>query len=158
MTSEFLRQRWSPAPDTMEAEIRRSLSGICKYDCFDHALQPEFHSCDYAKKSVTIRYHIFPWMRNVLGIPHGGIYAAMCDDSMGINASYWAGTPNTPTISMQQNFLHAADEGDTLLFQSVADSVGRSLIHVSVQCWAEKDPSRILMTATGVYYNPGTKQ
>ncbi|MDD3165751.1 MAG: PaaI family thioesterase [Oscillospiraceae bacterium] len=140
----------------MEDDVKNIVAFVHACESFDRQLNPEYVSCDFDRKEITVRYRIAPWMINVIGTVHGGIYASFLDDVMGMNASYWAGAPGTPTISMNINYLRPAKPGDSLLLQSHLASIGHHMIHVTASCCRETEPNRVLMTASGVYHNPAS--
>ena len=49
-------------------------------------LEPEYISCDPAKKQTRIRYKRFKWEENGRGEVHGGVISAMMDTAMGVTA------------------------------------------------------------------------
>jgi uncharacterized protein (TIGR00369 family) len=115
-------------------------------------LAPEFISCDYARKETVVRYPVRKWMRNPGGVMHGGAIAAAMDTSMGAQTFYWAEERVTPTINMLSNFQRPVPLGSWLYVRAHVTCVGRTMIYASAEAWVEEDPSRILVTATGVYH------
>ena len=74
----------------MEKEIRESMERLYPKDP-EHLyskMQVEFYSCNYEKKSVTLRFPIQRWELNHMATMHGGMTAAAIDTTCGVIVRY----------------------------------------------------------------------
>ena len=147
-------------PNSTQAAMERSIRGFV--DRLNNEapgsmcamLAPEYVSCDPETKQAVIAYPIREWMRNPGGVMHGGAIAAAMDTTMGILVYYYDGEKMPPTINMQSNFQRPVPLGATLYVRAHMTAVGRTMCFASAEAWVDNDPSRLLVTATGVYHVP----
>lgn len=148
----------TPSRETFQAGLEQKLADLRTEGTFDSFMNPQLESCDYDNKELTLRFEIKPWMRNVLGIVHGGLYAAMADCTMGSLSCFWTNSAITPSVSLQINFLRPAKEGDVLLFRGKIVLAGRTMVHATVTAWREGVPEKPLLSGSGVFFNPHSKE
>ena len=143
----------------LQAEMEASISkfvedlnnpdpgGVC------HMLAPEFVTCDYKARRVTVRFPVREWMRNPGGVMHGGAVASALDTAMGCHTFFWAGNSMTPTINMLCNFMRPIKMGSMLYVTTHITYVGRSMLYATAEAYAD-DLNEPLVTAQGVYHVP----
>ncbi|MBS6367290.1 MAG: PaaI family thioesterase [Clostridiales bacterium] len=146
-----------PARETCMEALQEKLSALRQEGTFDSFMNPQLEQFDYDNKELTLRFEVKPWMLNVLGIVHGGLYASMADCVMGSISCFWTSSPITPSVSLQINFLRPAKDGDTLLFRGKIISAGRTMIHASMTAWKAGAPDKPLLTGSGIFFNPHSK-
>ena len=148
----------TPARETCVAALQEKLAALRAEGTFDSFMNPQLADFDYDNQELTLRFEVKPWMLNVLGIVHGGLYASMADCVMGSISCFWTNSPITPSVSLQISFLRPAKEGDVLLFRGKIVSAGRTMIHASMTAWKEGVPEKPLLTGSGVFFSPHSKQ
>ncbi|MDD3165752.1 MAG: PaaI family thioesterase [Oscillospiraceae bacterium] len=146
-----------PTEAHFESALRAKLETLKSKGTLDSYMDPVVAGFDFAQKSLTLRFVVKPWMLNVEGIMHGGLYASMADCVMGSISCFWADSPITPTVSLHINFMRPAKCGDVLLFRGKLISAGRTMIHVSMEAYQEDAPEKCMATGTGVFFNPHVK-
>ena len=102
----------TPARETCVAALQEKLAALRAEGTFDSFMNPQLADFDYDNQELTLRFEVKPWMLNVLGIVHGGLYASMADCVMGSISCFWTNSPITPSVSLQISFLRPAKEGD----------------------------------------------
>lgn len=113
-------------------------------------LYPTFLSCDESCRILDLAYTIHPWMKNPMGVLHGGVAGILVDNAMGI-ACYAVCGDFTPTITMNINYLHPVPLDSTVTVRARVLSHGRTMAYASAEIFLPDQPERILITATGVY-------
>ena len=146
-----------PDRSTFEEKLNAKLLALKAPGSFDSYMDPELAAYDYDEKSLTLRFHVKPWMLNVDGILHGGLYACMADCVMGSISCFYTGTSITPSVSLHINFIRPAKAGDVLYFRGQVRSIGRTMVHATKTAWREDVPDKELLTGTGVFYNPASR-
>lgn len=133
----------------MEQEFRKSMEQLYPQDP-DHLyskLGVEFHSCSYAKKTVTLRFPVQRWELNHMCTAHGGIIATAVDTACGMIVRSVTGKTRIPTVNLNLNYLSPATAGDAMLVTAQADRAGRRICSVHAVCRSEKD-GKLIATAT----------
>lgn len=133
----------------MEQEIRESMERLYPKDP-DHLyskMQVEFYSCNYEKKSVTLRFPIQRWELNHMATMHGGMTAAAIDTTCGVIVRYVSRRQMIPTINLNINYLGPGMAQDALLITTKADRVGHRICNVHAECRSQKT-GKLLATAT----------
>ena len=121
-------------------------------DTFNAMLGAEFHSCDYANKSLVLRTVLQPWMSNPSGMLHGGVTASLMDLTMGLLCRYYGGGVMTPTVSMEVSYLRPGVIGQSMLVRADMTMTGFTLCHATGSAWMEGAEHEPVCTSTGVYY------
>ena len=111
---------------------------------------PDLLSCDESTLTLELSYKLYPWMRNPVGVLHGGVAGILVDNAMGI-ACNSACAAHTPTISMTVNYIRPVPLDGPVTVRSHVVSCGRSMAYASAEIFLHDQPDRILITATGVY-------
>lgn len=138
----------------MERAFRKYFQDVQK-ECdgtFNAMLDVAFESCDFEKKSLTVRVALKPWMANPGGILHGGVSASLMDYAMGLLCRYFGGGVMTPTVSMEVGYQRPGVIGGQLLVRADMTMCGFTLCHATGRAWMEGDEDKTVCTATGVYY------
>lgn len=133
----------------MEEEIRESMDRLYPKDP-DHLyskMQVEFYSCNYEKKSVTLRFPIQRWELNHMATMHGGLIAAAIDTTCGVTVRNVSRSERIPTINLNINYLSPGMAQDALLVTAQADRAGNRVCNVHAVCKSEKT-GKLIATAT----------
>ena len=120
---------------------------------FNIMMAPELRECSYAEKSLTLAFHIQPWMVNPNGGLHGGIAGAAMDIVMGILAFCYCGGVMSPTVSMTMDYLRTITPSHTLITKAYCTKVGKAFCRFTASAWDEEKPGKLIFTSTGTYYN-----
>ncbi len=146
----------------MERALRRYFSDAKReFDGqFNTMLGPEFRSCSFEKKTVTLSLRPQPWMGNPLSVLHGGVTASLLDMAMGLLCRYFSGGYMTPTVSMGVQYLRAGSLDRTLIIRAELTKRGLSICYAEGRLWEEGAEDRLIATASGAYYvaNPPRPQ
>lgn len=116
-------------------------------------MEPDFVTCDSAEGSITLSFKVLKWETNRIGILHGGITAAAFDYATGMLARFYSETKFSPTVSMEIKYIRPVELGDTLLVKAKALSVGRKIIHLTVEGRSEATGKMAASGATIFYVN-----
>ena len=140
-----------------EALAREFKERICQSDppTFNKMLDPEFLALDFEHRTLTLAYDFAPWMRNQVGILHGGIIGAAADIAMGVLTYTFSGRKMPPTISQQTSYLRTVSPGSRLIVRAIADKVGRTTASLRCELWMEDRPGELVATAAGTYSTAG---
>ncbi len=84
----------TPARETCVAALQEKLAALRAEGTFDSFMNPQLADFDYDNQELTLRFEVKPWMLNVLGIVHGGLYASMADCVMGSISCFWTNSPH----------------------------------------------------------------
>lgn len=118
---------------------------------------PTVEACDGPSRTVTFRFHTYPWMSNPMGVTHGGIISAILDASMGtLCASLYNIMP--PTITMTTNYCRPVPLDCDVLVMVRASYLGGSNAQLSAEMYLPGEPNAALATTTGVYYTAHAKK
>ena len=140
-----------------EALAREFKDRICQSEepTFNRMLNPEFLELDFENRTLTLAYDFTYWMRNQVGIMHGGIIGAAADIAMGVLTYTFSGKKMPPTISQQTTYLRMVPPGTRLIVKAWADHVGRTTASLRCELWLEGSPDQLVATSTGVYSTSG---
>lgn len=119
---------------------------------------PEFVSCCYDTKTLTLRYTVQEWMLNPANTMHGGIVSSVFDLTMGLLSCYCAGGVLTPTIQMQVTFLRPIPAGETLVVEATCDMSGKTLCAMNGRAWLQSAPEKMSATSSGTFYAGGSQK
>ncbi len=114
-------------------------------------LIPTVYDCDGPSDTIVLAYQTQPWMRNPMGVVHGGVVAILLDNAMGTNSTCHCGIP-TPTISMTVNFARPIPLNTTVVVRTRLTRMGRTTAYLTGEIFLPDDPDTVLATGTGVYY------
>ena len=138
-------------PEEMTAYLHELLSGMGRdKDTIDAGLDPQLEEYDPAAGVLAHSFATGPWMRNPIGILHGGITATALDITLGAVCCAFAGHL-TPTVSLQSSYLLPGTIGPRLHVRAHITSAGRTLAYVTGSAW-QQDEAAPMATATGVYF------
>lgn len=140
-----------------EALARGFLNAICESDpaTFNKMLNPEFVELNFEERTLTFAYDFSGWMRNQVGIMHGGVIAAAGDVAMGVLVYTFSGKKMPPTVNLETSYLRMINSGERLIVRARADKVGRTTAQMRCEMWAEGSPDKLAATAAGVYSTAG---
>ena len=97
-------------------------------------MEPVFVSCDSEKMTMTVLFNLKPWMRNPVGILHGGITAAMMDNAMGMLAkNYTADGRLAPTVNMSIDYIRQIPITEAVVIKAQIVSCGNTLIRARAE-------------------------
>ena len=112
-------------------------------------LKPQFVSCDFANKEVTLAFEALAWELNPGGSLHGGILMTCFDVSFGLTLHYFAKQNMITTVNLTTTFLKPIVLGDTFHIKAQLDSLGRTLATVKAEvCLERGDVLACIATAT----------
>ncbi len=138
----------------MERAFRSYFVDVAQ-DCdgtFNAMLGMRLHTCDHARRSVTLAMDTQPWMANPSGILHGGITASVLDLTMGLLARYCTGGRMTPTISMETSYLSPIPLGKTILVEATVTRPGYTICHTIGEIRVQGKETTPAATGVGTYY------
>lgn len=108
-------------------------------------------SCDADKQEICLRLHTTDFMENPWGVTHGGMLALAADWAMGIAARTILNQNQTPTVSMQMDYLRPVPLHTDLILRVRVLSAGKNLTRIRVEGFLD-GTEKILVTATGTYF------
>lgn len=137
----------------LEAAVKAALEDIytTHRDTIVEMLKPQYHSCNAGERSLTLRYEMQPWQRNGGGIMHGGITAAILDQTMGTFVR--SVTPKelrVVTAEMSVSYLRQILPGEQIESKATIISRGRSMIRLRAEITAQSS-RKLSATATAVF-------
>jgi uncharacterized protein (TIGR00369 family) len=135
--------------DYLKASIREDIAR--QKDSVNSMLEPDFHECNFEEGSITLAFPVLKWETNRIGILHGGATASMFDYSMGILARFYSETRFAPTISIEIKYIRPVELGDTVLVKAQALSVGRKIIHLTVEA-RSKSTGKMVASGASIFY------
>lgn len=140
-----------------EALARSFTEAIGRTDpaSFNTMLAPEFIELNFDNRSMTLAHDFAGWMKNQVGIMHGGVIAAAADVAMGVLVYTFSGKKMPPTISLQTTYLRMVNPGGRLFARAYADKVGKTTASMRCEIWMENSPDELAATANGVYSTSG---
>lgn len=146
--------------EQLDAVLRKFLAIRC--DGIDPAqlnlrFCPTLESCDGPARSVTFRFHTYPWMANPMKITHGGIVTAILDASMGTLCTAVYGEM-TPTITMTTNYCQPVPLDTDVLVRVHASHTGGTSAQLTAEMYLPEESCDPLATASGVYYTAHAKK
>lgn len=116
-------------------------------------LEPDYQGCNFEEGSITLRFKVHKWETNRIGILHGGITAATFDYATGMLARFYSEEKFTPTVSMEIKYIRPVELGDTIFVKAKALSVGRKIIHLTVEARSQSTGKLAASGASLFYVN-----
>lgn len=113
-------------------------------------LDPQVVRCDPDTMTLELAFDTKHWMKNPIGVVHGGVIAILLDNTMGTAIASLCGLP-TPTITMTINYARPVPLDTTIIIRTRVVMRGRTSSQLSAEIFLPDQPDRILVTATGVY-------
>lgn len=143
--------------EKMEREIKESMDRLYPKasDHLYNKMQVEFYSCNYEKKSVTLRFPIQSWELNHMATMHGGLIAAAIDTTCGVIVRSVSKNQIIPTINLNVNYLSPGMAQDALLVTAKTDRAGQRICSVHAQCCSQKT-GQLIATATANFMIAGS--
>ena len=116
-------------------------------------LNLELVDCDWRSGVYNMRCRTLDWMRNIAGTLHGGLCATLVDQAMGCVA-YCAkpGEGIAPTVEMNVTYHRPLIPGGDVRIRVELRTVSRHLMHLASEAYLEKEPDKLCIAATGVYF------
>ena len=116
-------------------------------------LMLELAECDADAGIYTMRCQTQFWMRNIAGTLHGGMCATLVDQAMGCVAfCAKPGEGIAPTIEMNVNYHRPLIPGEDAIIRVRLQSVTKHLIHLASEVYSVKNPDKLCLASTAVYY------
>ncbi|MEA4815453.1 MAG: PaaI family thioesterase [Lachnospiraceae bacterium] len=97
------------------------------------------------------------WAANPNGTIHGGIIAAILDQSMGVLSTCLTGGKITPTISMNISYAKPVPLDKRIFIKSHMISGSVTMFNMSCEAWVEGKSETTIASATGIYHIPKNK-
>jgi len=141
--------------NTINEILKRINNGNAGDMCKKIALKFE----DASLKDITFTSSIETgsWASNPNGTMHGGIIAAILDQSMGILSTCLAGGKITPTVNMSIYYAKPAPLDKRIFIESRMVSGSSSLFNMCCKAWVEGSPETTISSSTGIYHIPRNK-
>ncbi len=92
---------------------------------------------------ISMKYTVRKEMTNPIGILHGGISAAIIDDTIGAALSSFGEAHFYSTINNTIDYFSAAKENESIIANAFILKKGRQLAHAQCEIWLE-DKSRMI--------------
>ena len=139
-----------------KAAIIKVLNAVIKYDSceFCNKLALKFEEASLAEVSFTSSFELGKWASNPQGNVHGGVTAAVLDQSMGILATCMAGGRITPTVSMNISYSKPIPLDKKIFLKSYVVSSGKTMVNTACKIWIEGYPGKTAASSTGIYHIP----
>ena len=93
--------------------------------------------------SLTFQYTIRKEMTNPFGTLHGGITAAIIDDSIGATLISYGEPYFYVSINLVIDYISSAREGDEVIAQTSIIKKGKQVVNAQCEVW-NKDRSRLI--------------
>lgn len=119
---------------------------------FNVMLQARYESCDFARKTLLLSFPIEEYMRNPVGVMHGGAVAGVLDITMGSLTFYMCGEYLTPTINMNVSYERPVPTGKRMFVEATCLSCGKTMAYATAKAWMEDCPEKIVASASGTYF------
>jgi uncharacterized protein (TIGR00369 family) len=119
---------------------------------FNVNMRSRYESCDFSKKSLIVSFPVEEYMRNPVGVMHGGAVAGAMDIAMGSLTFYMCGEFLTPTINLNVSYERPIPTGKRLFVEATCLSCGKTMAYAAAKAWMEGAPEKILASAAGTYY------
>ncbi|MDA3615199.1 PaaI family thioesterase [Polluticaenibacter yanchengensis] len=98
---------------------------------------------NFSEGSLELAYTVRPEMANPVGILHGGVIAAIIDDSIGATLITYGKLEFHATINLTIDYLGAAKPGDSIIAITKVIKKGKQLTNAICEIW-NKDKTRML--------------
>ncbi len=143
----------------MEAACKRFAQRLCSENdqrgpSFNVLMKPQFVSCDYETMTLRLSFQVEEYMRNPVGVMHGGAVAGAMDIAMGSMTFFMNGEYLTPTINMNVSYERPVFTGKRLIVESQGISCGKTMAYATSRAWMEDAPDKIVASASGTYFTP----
>lgn len=141
----------------METAMRELIDQMKKNTegCLIGMMAPVFVSCDSEEMTLSVLFSLKPWMRNPVGILHGGITAAMMDNAMGMLAkNYTADGRLAPTVSMNIDYIKQIPINESVVVKAQIVSHGSTLIRTRAEAKIS-GKTGVVASAVATYYAGG---
>lgn len=119
---------------------------------FNSSMQPRYEGCSFETKSLLVSFPVERYMRNPVGVMHGGAVSGALDIAMGSLTFYMAGEFVTPTININVSFERPVPVGKRLFVESTCLSCGKTMAYATAKAWMEGQEDKIVASAAGTYY------
>ena len=116
-------------------------------------LHPRLVACDFTERTVEAVFAAQSWMRNGLGIVHGGVMATMLDSIGGVAARCY--TPQdavSPTVSLNVSYLNPVPLDVRVHVRAHISFAGQRLLHIQTEAFDEADASLVYATGAAVHF------
>ena len=118
-------------------------------------MQPIFVACNAEEMTLTVLFNLKPWMRNPVGILHGGIMAAMMDNVMGMLAkNYTSDGRLAPTVNMSIDYIRQIPISESVVIKAQIVSHGNTLIRTRAEARIS-GPTGVVASGIATYYAGG---
>ena len=119
---------------------------------FSAMLKPRLTAAGAEPLRADFTFTPTPWMRNIGGVMHGGISAAMVDLTMGLLAKVINGGRLAPTVDMTVTYHKPVPTDRDVFVEVKLVSPGNSVSSVSAVLRACDAPEKALVSAMGLYF------
>lgn len=102
---------------------------------------------ELGEEGSLISMEVQPYHLNGNDTVHGGVYATLCDNAMGLASRYLAGRYQA-TMQMNVHFMAAVSEGKIYARGTVAHRTGKT---VTTEAQVTTEDGKLLAMATGMF-------
>lgn len=121
---------------------------------FNVRMKSRYESCNFEKMTLLLSFPVEEYMRNPVGVMHGGAVAGALDITMGSLTFYMNGEYLTPTINMNVSYERPIPTGKRLFVEATGISCGKNMAYATARAWLEDAPDKIVASAAGTYFTP----
>lgn len=117
-------------------------------------MEPSFISCSYEDRTLTVLFNTKAWMRNPVGILHGGMTAAMLDNAMGMMVKYY--TPDqsfAPTVNMNIDYIKQIPINESIAVKAQIVASGSTLIRTRAEAKISGKTGAVASAVATYYVN-----
>ena len=116
------------------------------------SMQPRFEACSFGEKTLRMSYPVEAYMRNPVGVMHGGAVTSAMDITMGSLVFFASGEFIPPTVNINVSFQRPIPVGKRLFVEAALLSCGKTMAYATAKAWLEGQEDKILASAAGTYY------
>ena len=102
------------------------------------SIEPEFVSCSYEEKTLTLAFRAKDWELNPEHGLHGGILVTYLDTVFGFLCHYLAEQREVCTVSINTSFLKPILLDDRVLCTAKVNSLGRTIVSMTGEARLER--------------------
>ena len=113
-------------------------------------LRPEFSSCSFDEKRLTLKYRVRDWMLNPGDTVHGGILTTACDLTMGMTVRYFRKCRTVVTAQLSMDFMGNIGDGGEFLVRAKAEKIGRRTVFTSADV-IDAETGKPMAKATAIF-------
>lgn len=135
----------------VKSDMREMVTNMA--DAIYGMMHPRLVACDFEARSVEAVFATQPWMRNGMGVVHGGMIATMLDSIGGIAARCFVPYGVVaPTVTLQTSYLRTVPIGTQVHVRANVIFPGKHILQLQTVAFDGEDSTRIFATGSAVHY------